>query len=66
MSDISLFDALLMKFCNHVQDIYAITPNMHMHGQIVEDYGPVYGFWLKDIMEFLVTNPTIIVLLNHS
>ena len=55
VSDISLFDALLMKFCYHVQDIYgesAITPNMHMHGHIkgvVEDYGPVYGFCIRKI-----------------
>ena len=50
--DISLFDGLLMKFCTQVQNIYgesAITPNMHMHGhlkQVMEDFGPVYAFWL--------------------
>ena len=50
--DISLFEALLMKFCTQVQNIYgesAITPNMHMHEhlkQVVEDFGPVYAFWL--------------------
>lgn len=51
-ADVSLFDALLIRFCTHVQDIYgesSITPNMHMHGhlkEVVEDYGPVYAFWL--------------------
>ena len=50
--EISLFDALLIKFCKRVEDIYgesAITPNMHMHGhlkEVVEDFGPVYAFWL--------------------
>lgn len=50
--EISLFDALLIKFCKRVQDIYgesAITPNMHVHGhlkEIVEGFGPVYAFWL--------------------
>ena len=46
---ISLFDALLIKFCTRVQDIYdesAITPNMHMHGHLKEVVGPVYAFWL--------------------
>ena len=49
--DISLYDALLMKFCMQ-ENIYgesAITPNMHMHGhlkQVVEDFGPIYAFWL--------------------
>lgn len=50
--DISLADALLMRFCRRVQHLYgesAVTPNMHMHAHIREDllnYGPVYGFWL--------------------
>ena len=43
---------LLLKFCKKVQHLYgnlAITPNMHLHGHIVEcvkDYGPIYTFWL--------------------
>ena len=51
-NDISLADALLMKFCIKVQELYgesAVTPNMHMHGYLKEtllDYGSVYGFWL--------------------
>ena len=51
-ADKSLFDSLLMRFCNRVEDIYgksAITPNMHMHThlkEVVDDYGPVYAFWL--------------------
>ena len=50
--DVALFNVLLIKFCTDVQDIYGtstITPNMHMHGHlknVVEDYGPVYAFWL--------------------
>lgn len=45
-------DLLLLKFCKKVQNLYgnlAITPNMHLHGHIVEcvkDYGPIYSFWL--------------------
>ena len=52
LADVSLFDALLIRFCTHAQDIYgdsSITPNMHMHGhlkEVVDDYGPVYAFWL--------------------
>ena len=52
VADISLFDALLIRFCKKVQDLYgdsAVTPNMHMHGhlkEVVEDYGPVFAFWL--------------------
>ena len=50
--DISLADALLMRFCRRVQHLYgesAVTPNMNMHAHLSEDilnYGPVYGFWL--------------------
>lgn len=51
-TDINVVDALLLQFCRRVQRMYgnsAITPNMHMHCHlktILEDYGPVYGFWL--------------------
>lgn len=49
-SDILLIDALLIRFCTKVEQIYgcsAITPNMHMHGHlkdVLRDYGPVYNF----------------------
>ena len=52
MDDISLADALLMRFCRRVQHWYgesAVTPNMHMHTHLKGDllnYGPVYEFWL--------------------
>lgn len=52
LDDVTLADALLMQFCNRVQQIYgesAVTPNMHMHAHlkdVILDYGPVYGFWL--------------------
>ena len=52
MSDLSLLDCLFIRFCTRVQTIYgesAITRNMHMHGHIksvIEDYGPVYAFWI--------------------
>ena len=51
-SDVDLFDVLLIRFCQRAQALYGdhfITPNMHMHGHlksVVEDYGPVFGFWL--------------------
>ena len=51
-SDIDLFDVLLIRFCQHAQALYGdnfITPNMHMHAHlksVVEDYAPVFGFWL--------------------
>ena len=52
LSDIDLFDVLLIRFCQRAQARYGdhfITPNMHMHGHlksVVEDYEPVFGFWL--------------------
>ena len=33
MTDVGLFDALLLRFC-------------HQAREVVEDYGPVFGFWL--------------------
>ena len=48
MSDISLFDALLMKFCKHV---HAITPNMHMHGHIKKIMELCMGFGCLHTME---------------
>ena len=47
--DIDLADALLLKFCKKVELLYrkdAITPNMHLHGHLILDYGPVQEFWL--------------------
>ena len=52
LTDISLADALLMKFCKRVQRIYGeskVTPNMHLHAHLKEcilDYGPAYEFRL--------------------
>ena len=68
-SDIDVFDALLIQFCQRAQCLYGkqfITPHMHMHAHlknVVEDYGPVFGFWifhLSDTMVFLaISQPTI-------
>lgn len=50
--DITLMDILLIEFCKKVQQLYgdrSITPNMHLHGHLIEiikDFGPVYEFWL--------------------
>ena len=50
--DLIKADLLLIKFCQKVEDLYGkstITPNMHLHGHLVDcikDYGSVYGFWL--------------------
>ena len=52
LDQLDLADALLMKFCQTVENIYgtgAITPNMHLHGHLKEimlDYGPMQEFWL--------------------
>lgn len=48
---LSLADALLMKFCRRSESMYGssiVTPNMHLHGHLKEcilDYGPIHGFW---------------------
>lgn len=45
-------DLLLLNFCRKVEVLYGkneITPNMHLHCHLsscIEDYGPVFGFWL--------------------
>ena len=58
MDDISLADALLMRFCRRVQHLYgesAVTPNMHLHVHLKEEllnYGPVYEFWLFSFERF--------------
>lgn len=50
--DVIKADLLLIKFCQKVEELYGkcvITPNMHLHGHLVDcikDYGSVYGFWL--------------------
>ena len=44
-------DDTLLSFCKGVERLYgkeSITPNMHLHGHLIEcihDYGPVYAFW---------------------
>lgn len=50
--DIDDFDGNIMKFCQGFEELCgpeSVTPNMHLHGHLVEclrDYGPVYSFWL--------------------
>ena len=67
-TDIGLLDALLLRFCCRAEAIWGkpfVTPNMHMHAhlkEVVEDYGPVFGFWLfsferyNDILGSQTTN----------
>ena len=41
-------DDLLMSFCKQLCGKENCTPNMHLHGHLLEcvqDYGPVYSFW---------------------
>ena len=51
-TEIQLADALLMRFCKRVQQMYGkkiITPNMHMHAhpcECIMDFGPSHSFWL--------------------
>ena len=57
-TDIGLIDALLMKFCLRVEQLYGkdvISPNMHMHGHlrdVIKDYGPIQEFWLYSFERF--------------
>ena len=50
--DITVADALLLKFCKKCVELYgpsSITPNMHLHCHLAEcirDFGPSHGFWL--------------------
>ena len=50
-NDITVADALLMRFCQRVEQLYGqdlVTPNMHMHAHLKEcviDYGPPHAFW---------------------
>lgn len=47
-----LADTLLLRFCTKVEQLFgpsAVTPNMHMHGHLIDDikeYGPSHTFWL--------------------
>lgn len=51
-SDVLMGDALLLKFCRRVEELYGkkyITPNMHLSCHLKDcilDYGPSHGFWL--------------------
>jgi len=51
-TDLQIIDHLLIKFCKEFERVYgtdSVTPNMHMHGHLIEsirDFGPVYNFWL--------------------
>ena len=51
-TSIRLADQLIMKFCKQFESVYGeeyVTPNMHLHGHLIEclfDYGPIYSFWL--------------------
>lgn len=51
-NDIKKADLLLLSFCKRVEILYGtneITPNMHLHCHLtecVQDYGPIFGFWL--------------------
>ena len=50
--DVTVADVLLLHFCKCFEELYGkeyVTPNMHMHGHLVEcinEYGPLSSFWL--------------------
>ena len=52
VEDITVADALLLKFCRKCVEMYgpsSITPNMHLHCHLAEcirDFGPSQAFWL--------------------
>ena len=75
LTDISLADALLMKFCKRVQRIYGeskVTPNMHLHAHLRNAYlitVPLMSFGYfhsRGIMASLVISLPTIISLNHS
>lgn len=51
IEECSAADEKLMSFCKRFQELCGknkCTPNMHLHGHLVDclrDYGPVYSFW---------------------
>lgn len=57
-SQIQLAHELLMEFYGQVVTLYGnawCTPNLHLHGHLkecIEDYGPVYSFWLFSFERF--------------
>lgn len=56
--DISLADKLLLTFCQRFERLHgpsSVTPNMHMHGHLIEcvkDFGPLSSFWLFSFERF--------------
>lgn len=58
VEDVSLADALLLRFCKEFQSLYgpdSVTPNIHLHGPLVDcvcDYGLFGCFRLKDSMVY--------------
>ena len=57
-TSIRLADQLIIKFCEQFESVYGeeyVTPNMHLHGHLIEclfDYGPIYSFWLFSFERF--------------
>ncbi len=49
--EISVADALLLKFCTRFESIYGserVTPNMHLHchlAECIKNFGPIMNFW---------------------
>ena len=46
-AQLKLGDLLLLQFCKRTEQLYGkevITPNMHMHAHLKEDYGPLHSF----------------------
>ena len=56
--DITLADALLIRFCQRFEAIYGpsfVTPNIHLHAHLtncIRDYGPMSSFWLFSFERF--------------
>lgn len=39
----------LLEFCTTFESLHGsekVTPNMHLHTNCINDYGPIYSFWL--------------------
>ena len=57
-TSIRLAHQLILKFCKEFEEIFGqeyVTPNMHLHGHLIEclfDYGPIYSFWLFSFERF--------------
>ena len=74
LSDVNIrkADLLLVHFCRKFELLYGkseVTPNMHLHCHLsgcIEDYGPIFGFWLFSFERYNGMLGTIKSILKYS